>query len=223
MVMLFAFLVVGVLLWDQPWLLPFKLIAVMVHETGHALASLLVGGSVDQVTLALDQSGRCLSLLPNSVLARIVVFSSGYVGAAVAGAALLIATFRFGGRRWVLVAACAWFSFMGLVYAGDLFTRIFCAVMALALVLCARFLPDGAIATLNLFLAAFTALYAAADLRDDLWNGDVRPFSDAGLLAGATGVPALFWALLWSAAAIAVLGLGVHVALREKESPDTDS
>lgn len=198
-------LAVGIFFWDSPVLWPLKMLVVMIHETGHALAALLVGGEVSRVTLAADQSGSCLSRIPTGFLAKVTVYSAGYLGSALAGAALLLFTYRFQARRLILGAACAWLGAMGLLYAGDLFTLLFCLGTALLSGLAARFLPGGAVESSNLFLAAFCSLYAAMDLKDDLWNSAVRASSDAALLAELTVVPAIVWAALWTAFSLAVL------------------
>ncbi|HZI11585.1 MAG TPA: M50 family metallopeptidase [Myxococcus sp.] len=207
---------VGWYFWYSPFFWPLKVLVVMMHESGHALATLLVGGSVDKIHLAADQSGSCLSRLPPGFLAKVAVYSGGYLGSAVAGAGLLLATFRFRLRRWVLGAACVWLAVMGLVYAGDLFTLLFCLGMALAMGLGAKFLPDGAVDFVNLFIAAFTALYAVFDLRDDLWNPAVRSRSDAALLADITWVPAVAWAGLWTLLAVGLLAVAAYWSMHAK-------
>jgi hypothetical protein len=187
----------------------------MGHETGHALASLVVGGSVDHVSLSADESGQCLSSIPEGFFAKTIVYSAGYVGSALIAVLLLVFTYRFNWRRLMLGAACAWLTLMGVFYARDGFTLLFCVVMAGLFALAARFLPAAAVGALNLFLSAFTALYAVMDLKDDLWNGAVRAQSDAQLLADLTIVPALAWALLWTAVSVVVMAFGVRFALQE--------
>jgi hypothetical protein len=103
---------------------------------------------------------------------------------------------------------------MGVLYAGDGFTLAFCLGTALALGLAAKYLPDGRVDMLNLFLAAFTALYVAFDLRSDLWHGAVRSVSDAAVLAHLTPVPTWAWAALWSFVSLALLGLFTRWSLR---------
>jgi hypothetical protein len=207
-------LVAGTLLWDYPVVLPLKLLVVAMHETGHALASLLVGGSVDRITLASNESGACLSRLPQGVFRQIFVYSAGYLGSAVAGALLLLATYRLRLRRAVLGGLSVWLAVIGLLYGRDPFTLCFCFGAAVALGLAARFLPPGAVDAVNLFLAAFSSLYAVIDLRDDLWNSAVRSQSDAALLAGVTYVPSVVWAALWTLGSLAILGLFAWGALR---------
>ena len=213
MALLLLFLGVGWYFWDSPVLLPVKLLVVMMHESGHAIASLIVGGEVQHITLRADQSGECFSRLPVGVFRQIIVFSAGYLGSAVAGAVLLLATFRFRLRRWVLGAACVWLVVMGVLYARDPFTLLFCLGTAGVLGVAAKFLPAEAVDVVNLFLASFTALYALFDFRDDLWNSAVRGHSDAGLLAQQTWVPAIIWAGLWSLIGFALLGWAAYKSM----------
>lgn len=204
----------AVVFWDSAVLWPLKLLVVAIHETGHAAATLLVGGSVTRLSVAADESGACLSLLPDSFFGKVVVYSAGYTGSALAGGALLLATFRFRMRRAILVLLAVWLGGLALLFARDFFTILFCVGTATALAVCARWLPDDAVDVLNLFLAAFTAMYAVFDLRSDLWSSEVRGRSDAALLAEVTWIPAVVWAVLWSLFSLAVLGLCVAWSLR---------
>jgi hypothetical protein len=219
LVLLLLFLAGGWYFWDASALLPLKLLVVMMHESGHAIATLLVGGEVKSIAVRLDQSGACLSALPPGVFRKIIVFSAGYLGSAVMGAVLLLATFRFRLRRWVLGAACVWLAVMGVLYAADAFTLAFCLGTAVVLGLAAKLLPDGGVDVLNLFLAAFTALYALFDIRDDLWNSAVRAGSDAALLAEHTWVPAILWAVLWTLLGVALLGWAAYKSLHADHRP----
>ncbi len=217
--LLVGIVVAGAFFWDAPALLPFKLLAVMGHETGHALAALVVGGSVDRVSLSLDESGECLSRIPDGFFARVLVFSAGYVGSAIISVLLLVLSFRFDARRLMLGAACLWLALMGLFYARDAFTLLFSLGMAALFGVGAKWLPGALVGGLNLFIASFTALYAVMDLKDDLWNSAVRSHSDAQLLANVTIVPALVWAALWTLVSVAVLLAGAWLALRSPTPP----
>src|SRR5215831_8098814 len=204
---LVLFLALALAFWNSPVLLPLKLLVVMMHETGHALATLLVGGSVQRVVIALNQSGACLSQLPPGWGAKVLVYSAGYLGSALAGGALMLATFRFRASRAVLAALCLWLLVMAAFYAGDAFTLGFCVATALALGLGAKLLPASAVDLVNLFLAAFSSLYVLFDLREGLWNPVARAHSDAALLASLTFIPQLVWAAVWTLLAILLLGL----------------
>jgi hypothetical protein len=211
-----AFVAAGLFFWDSPFLTPVKLLVVMGHETGHALATLLVGGEVQRVVLAADQSGACLSALPPGAWPTILAYSAGYVGSAIAGAVLLLLAFRFRLARGVLGAYAVWLAGMAIFFGGSPFTVGYCVGMAVVLGAAARWVPLLGVRLLVLFLAAFTGLYALFDLRDDLWNSAVRAQSDAALLAARTPVPAFVWAGLWSVVSIVVLGWAAAVSLRSR-------
>lgn len=212
-------LAAGVFFWDSPALWPLKLFVVAVHESGHALATWAVGGSVQRILLARDESGACLSRLPPSLFGQVLVYSAGYVGSAMAGGLMLIATFRFRLQRAVLWAACLWLGALALLLAGNAFTLLFCLGTALALGLCARFLPAAAVDVINLFMAAFTALYVVFDLRDDLWDGATRKVSDAALLAQVTWIPAMAWAAVWTLFSLAALFAAGRISVHRPRAP----
>ncbi len=214
LLLLAVLVAVGLLLWDSPLLLPVKLLVVMGHETGHALATWLAGGQVQRVVLSADQSGACLSAVPPGIWPTILVYSAGYVGSAIAGAVLLVLAFRLRLARGVLALYAVWLAAMAVLVAGSAFTVAFCLGMAAVLAASARWLPLLGVRLLVLFLATFTGLYALFDLRDDLWNATVRAHSDAALLAAQTPVPAFLWAGLWSLLSMAILGWGVLLSLR---------
>lgn len=145
------------------------------------------------------------------------MYSGGYVGSAIIAVALLLLTYRFNARRFMLGAAAVWLLVMALFYGRDLFTLGFCVGMAALFAAGARWLPLELVGGLNLFIATFTALYAAMDLKDDLWTREVRAMSDAQLLANVTIVPAIVWALAWTLLSVGILALGGWLALRERK------
>ena len=206
-------------LWTAPWLAPLRLLVVLVHETGHALATLLFGGRVERIVVGADESGQCLSSLPAGWLPQIAVYSAGYVGSAISGALQLVLAFRFRLHRAVLYAMGVWVTAMGVIYAGNAFTLAYCLGMGAVLLVLARVLPAGGVRALVTVIAVFTGLYALFDLRDDLWSPGGGP-SDAVLLAAQTHVPAVIWALLWSAVSVAILVLAGSLSLRGARPED---
>src|SRR5262245_34171917 len=85
-------LVVSLTPWAPFLLYPFKLFTTWVHECGHALMTVIVGGRVTSVTIEPDTSGLTRGLVPASRLAGGAVASSGYLSAAIVGCLLLAAT-----------------------------------------------------------------------------------------------------------------------------------
>ncbi|HEY1332817.1 MAG TPA: M50 family metallopeptidase, partial [Myxococcaceae bacterium] len=170
LVVLGLLVLAGLWFWSAPWLAPLRLLVVLVHETGHAIATLLFGGRVERIIVGADESGQCLSSLPAGWLPQIAVYSAGYVGSAISGALQLVLAFRFRLHRSVLYAMGAWVTAMGVIYAGNAFTLAYCLAMGAVLLVLARVLPAGAVRGLVMVIAVFTGLYALFDLRDDLWR-----------------------------------------------------
>jgi Peptidase M50B-like len=196
----------GVLFWNTWPLYPFKLLVVLMHESGHAAATLLVGGSVDAIRISPGQGGLTLSRFPPSVLREIVIASAGYVGSAVSGCVLLYVAARSRLGRWPLIALAGWCTLIALLYVRDAFTLLFVGGCALALGLLARFGAVWLRRAVLTFLAAFSCCYALYDIRDDLlhlasWSGG----TDADALARATFIPAIVWGVAWAALSIGLV------------------
>jgi hypothetical protein len=192
--------VAGVLFWNTWPLYPFKLLVVLMHESGHAAATLLVGGSVQSIRISPDQGGLTVSLLPPSLLREIVISSAGYVGSAISACVLLWLAARSKEGRWPLIALAGWCALVAALYVRDAFTLLFTAGCALALFLLARWGAAWLRRGILVFLAAFSCCYALYDIRDDLFH--VRSWSgatDADALARLTLVPAIVWGIAWGA------------------------
>ena len=202
-----ASFVAGLLLWNTWLLWPFRLLVVLMHESGHAAATLLVGGSVERIQIAANEGGSTLSSFAPSLLSQTVVSSAGYVGSTVSGCALLWVAARSRAARWPLLALAAWTSAVALLWVRDGFTLLFVGGAALVLVLVGRFAPVSLRRALLVFLATFSVSYALYDIRDDLLHLASRGPSDAEVLAQATFIPAVVWGLGWGVLSLALVAL----------------
>jgi len=215
--------VLGILFWNTWPLYPFKLLVVLMHESGHAAATLLVGGSVDRVIISSDAgNGLTMSRFPPSLLREIVISSAGYVGSTVSGCVLLWIAARSKEGRWPLIALAAWCGLVTVLYVRDSFTFVFVGGCALALGLIARFGPPLLRRGLLVFLAAFSCSYALYDIRDNLFQLAGSGRTDADALARATFIPAIVWAVAWgilSLLLVAVTLRRILVAAPEREQP----
>ena len=196
----------GVLFWNTWPLYPFKLLVVLMHESGHAAATLLVGGSVQSIRVSPDQGGLTVSLFPPSLLREIVISSAGYVGSAVSACVLLYLAARSKEGRWPLIALAAWCGLVAALYVRDFFTLAFTGGCAVALLLLARYGAAWLRRGVLVFLAAFSSCYALYDIRDDLFH--LRSWSgatDADALARVTLVPAIVWGVAWAALSLGLV------------------
>jgi hypothetical protein len=179
-------------------LYPFGLFTTWIHECGHALATVLVGGHVTAVTIQADASGLTRSLVPEGHVARGIVASAGYLGAALCGC-LLIAATRVERRAHVLLGGVGAFMLLTLVlWIRNPFGAAVVAIWAAVLILLARQGLGPAAQFLVGLLAIQVALNAVYDIRV-LYLVDGR--SDAVTMTHLFLLPAWVWATVWMLAA----------------------
>ncbi|MCA1590959.1 MAG: M50 family metallopeptidase, partial [Acidobacteria bacterium] len=97
---------VTVLLWFLPFaeylVYPIRLFVTFVHESSHALMSVLTGGSVQSLTIAPDGSGQVYSY--NDYLSGLLVASAGYLGTTAFGVLMLFLIRRAFSPNKILIA-----------------------------------------------------------------------------------------------------------------------
>jgi hypothetical protein len=186
------------LLWPTPFVYPFKIFVVFLHELSHAAAAVATGGTVAAITLDWREGGLTYTYGGNGFL----ILSAGYLGSLLWGLALLaIARSR---PRWtplVIQALGVLTVLVTIGYVRNGFGLAFGLVFGALLVVAGRRLPrDGAVLLLTA-LGLTSALYALLDIRSDILQ---RPGldSDARMLAELTGIPTLFWGVLWAGIAL---------------------
>lgn len=185
--------------WDNPFVWPLKILVVLFHELGHALAALLTGGEVVSIGLSPDQGGVTHTRGGFAFL----VLNAGYLGSLAFGVALLAASRTpTSARRGVMVLA-ALLAVATLWWVRPVFSFGFgfAAAVTAALAVLARRGGDDLARWVVRTLGVFSALYALWDVRSDVFSSQAGQ-SDAGALAELTWIPAPVWGLTW-------LGLGV--------------
>ena len=212
LVLFVAIGVAGLLLWFTPFILPFKIFVVFLHETSHALAVIATGGQVRSMNVTIWQSGYVLHTggMP------IIVASAGYVGSACFGGLMLILASRDELTRGIFGFLSALFALVTLVFVRNLFGIIFgFGSAALFAVLAWKHVPLSAYFVD--VLAVLSSLYAVYDLSDFLALGRR---TDATILAQLTHVPAIVWAFTWTGVSIIVVFVAFRIAIRRPPKPD---
>ena len=197
-------LVVSLTPWAEFILYPFRLFTTWVHECGHALMTVLVGGRVASITIEPDASGLTHSLVPVGRIAGGLVASSGYLGAAVVGCLLMAAT-RV--EKWAHVILMALGAFMLLtlvLWMRNVFGFVVVLAWGLVLVTLARKGISDALRFLLSLLAIQVALNSVYDIRALFLIG--RGQSDAATMARLFLLPSWVWAMSWMLISVAMLG-----------------
>lgn len=200
---LLVFLSLAIVLTLFPlWSLPLKWFETLFHETSHALAAVLTGGSVDKISLSFDGSGLAWSRggIP------FVIAWAGYAGALFWGA-LLYAMGSAMARNTVRWTAGA------LLIAGSLQAFFWLqadvatyAIMTVLLVIVALMLHPWAAKLAKPFLRLIGAFVLVSAIISPSYLLKTDQANDAITLANMTGIPAQMWAVGW-------MGLGVLTAL----------
>jgi hypothetical protein len=195
--------------WNHVALWPIKLLVVLFHELGHAVAAWATGGTVIAIGLSPQEGGVTVTQGGS----RLIILNAGYLGSLVAGVGLLAAS-RNGLVARAVVGA------LGVLLIGvDLFYVTlfsfgfwFTGVMGLVLLAVAALVPGFILKWVVRGLGVFSVLYALADVWSDVFARalDVSVRSDAVALAELTMIPAVVWGGAW-----VVAGLGLLVLLRK--------
>ena len=205
-------LLVSLTPWAQVLLYPFKLFTTWVHECGHALMTVLVGGRVTSITIEPDTSGLTESLLPVGRVARGLVASSGYLGAALVGCLLMAATRVEKWARVILLGLAACMLVTLAIWMRNLFGFAAVLAWAVALVALAGKGMGHASRFLLSLLAVQVALNSVYDIRV-LFLID-RGRSDAATMARLFLLPSWIWATAWMLISVAMLGATLSMTRR---------
>ncbi len=195
---------------------PVRLFVTLLHESAHALASLVTGGSVAYIRIRSDGGGITATrggLMP-------IISSAGYLGTVLYGSVLLAWCKDARRARVALGATALLIAAMTLFFVRPLFDFGFWIGAVWSLFLGVLFFSASARVAqfLTGFLAVQSCLNALFDLKMlfALSASEEAP-TDALAMQEVTLIPAVVWALLWSgiSAGILVFALrGYRQALR---------
>lgn len=176
-----------VFFWQSPFLKPFKLFVVFLHEISHALATMLTGGELAAISIDWDESGATYAASGRGIFFIIAI--AGYIGSILWGYLMLKASLS---GQWIRTVSLlvgltviffGFFPESGPVAAQKsdrLLKYLISGGWGLTLTVSAFILPRFNHALL-FFLGGITALYALYDLNDFV-HGDLMR-TDAGILA----------------------------------------
>lgn len=197
---------------------PLLLISTLVHELGHGLAALLVGGSFHRLEIWPDGSGAAHWSGRVGAVRQAMVAAGGLVGPAIAAAVGFAVGRSAKGARVLWYALAAGLALALLLVVRNLFGFVFVAALAaLAAFIAARVRAAWAQLLLVFFSVQLAlSVFSRADyLFTKVAQTGRGPMpSDAAQIANALIGPYWFWGALCGAVSLAALGLGVALAWR---------
>jgi len=213
---------------------PFRIFVTFIHEGGHALAALLTGNSVQSLNVQMSGAGETYTT-QGGTFSRMFISSAGYLSAMAFGAVMLVLIRRRAAARVILFISSFLilfltfvFGFLKPIFSGPPaswwsvpFTFIAGVVISLGLFAIGRWSSERVALFIVSMIAVQCILNAVLDLKTVFFLSS--PFAtsvpnDALNMYEATGVPAIFWAVLWIAVAfgILLLALRLYVARRDR-------
>jgi len=229
---------ISVLLWFIPYAevltYPFRIFVTFIHEGGHAIVALLTGNSVAALNVAPNASGETYST-SGGLISQFLISSAGYVGAMAFGGLLLVLIRRTVAARLVLLGSAILIFTLTMIFglikpiftitawSGIPFTLLAGTVISVGLFLIARFASAKVATFFVSFLAVQCVLNALFDLKTVLFLSVQPVATDAANMARVTGIPAIFWTVIWIALALGILwfAMRLYVAGRDKSyQPD---
>lgn len=212
---------------DMYWVAyPLVLISTVVHEMGHGVAALLVGGRWADFHMFSDASGYASTWAPDGA-ARAFVMAGGLCGPAVAGAVFLALGRRPKSARWALGATGAFFALSEILWVRGGFGWMFVgALAAICLVIALKASAEVAQIAL-IFLATQLALsvYSRSDylftkgVTGQTVGASGNHVSDVQGMAQNLGLPYWFWGALCAAFSAAVLLAAAWLYFRPARGP----
>lgn len=210
---LIAISVVVFALWSTPVVFPLKILVVFLHEVSHGLAAILTGGSIEAISLSVQEGGHAITRGGN----RFVILTAGYLGSLLLGVMLLLIALRTHADR----AAMGLFGLITLLvtvlYIRDIFPLVFCGITGLAMLATAWFLSRPINDFVLRVIGLSSVIYVPYDIfSDTIARSELR--SDAYMLAEEFGGPTMFWGGLWLVLSLAVIGFCLRYTLGQNSN-----
>lgn len=199
-------------LWSTLALYPIKLFVVLLHEVSHGIAAIVTGGEVLVIEVNERIGGYCQYRGGN----RLAVASAGYLGSLVWGGLILVVASRTAWSRQLGTALSALLIVVTMLWIRNSFGVFYTIGIAIALFVLCRFLPGFLVRVLMQFLGTASCLYVIVDIYEDV----IRVYqdgSDADTLATLTGIPAMFWGIIWAAIALVMILYSFYLAAKTPE------
>ena len=197
-------------------LYPLTLLATWVHEMGHGLTALLVGGRFDELQIFGDASGVALATAPTG-LRSALVSAGGLVGPPIAGAAMLL--FARGQRRAAIALGGL---ALAITISLGVWVRSIVGWVALAPVAALLGMVAWRWRSGRVWVAQFLAVCFGLDtlaridylFESSAFIGGEMRASDVANIASSLFPPAILWGALIALFDLALLGGAFYLAFR---------
>ena len=229
--LLIAAAVLTVMLWQFPFgnylLYPFYLLGTWIHEMGHGLAALLVGGSFIKLEVFADGSGLAYygysegSLLLGTRLSIALIAAAGLVFPPMVGGAMILASRSLRGAMFGLVFLLGLMALSLLVWVRNGFGFVAIGAMTGVLALLIYVVPPAHLRFLAKFIGVQAALGTFLNWRylfTKYANVGGASLSDTGVMEAQLWLPYWFWGGAIALFSAGLLFFSLHLAYRKAQT-----
>lgn len=164
---------------------PITIFVTFLHEFGHALATLITGGSVNSITINSDGSGCTVS----AGGIESIILMGGYVGSIILGN-LMILLSDIKRSKIVLYVISALMLITSIIWYDNIFSSLMLTIFAIILLIFSKYKKY-----ILLFLGTTSVAYILKDY-------DIGPSSDLNHYSGI--ISAQIWMYIWLVIAIII-------------------
>ena len=194
---------------------PLILLATLVHELGHGLTAMLLGGSFKRLQLWWNGSGAATYEGRFSALSRALIAAGGPLGPPLAALALFWAGTGRDSAHVALAAVASVCLLVAVLFVRNLFGFVFVLLLGASLALLAWLATDPVAQFACAFLALQMSLsvFSRADylFRAQARTGGGMMASDTAQIAAAIGLPYWFWGGVIALLSVAVVAYGLWI------------
>ena len=199
--------------WSSTIAFPIRILIVFLHELSHAIAAVMTGGKVLELTLSPLEGGSATTLGGNFFF----IASAGYLGSLLIGLGILFLAVRTDLDRWIVAVLGAMLLGLTLWYFRTKFAFGFGVISGAVLLIAARY---GGIILCDLILRIIgltSIIYVPYDIiSDTLPRSSSR--SDARNIAETFGGPTMFWGGLWLVLSLLAIAAAARFGLGERSN-----
>lgn len=197
----------AVLLIEIPFIsIPFKWFESYFHEISHGLSAIFTGGNIVRIQLFPNGAGLCTTQGGS----RFVISFFGYAGAAIWGVCIYwFASMHQRMAQVFTVFIAILLSVTLLLWVRDILS--FC-IMSILLVLTLLKFKLHNLRYFQISLQFIGALILVNSMKSPWYLFDGRSLGDGAALANITGIPEIFWILIWFSIGLS----GVYLLAKSK-------
>jgi hypothetical protein len=189
-----------IIAWDYSILYPLKLLVVFFHESSHALAALLTGGTVKELIINKDQGGHVISQGGN----QFIILSAGYIGSLLWGVVIYLTSVKTNYDKTIMAVLAVSIIIITVVFSRSLFSWLFGLLTGGVMLLMAKYLAEKYNDFALRVIGLTSMMYAPLDIYSDTISRSYLP-SDAYLLAEYTGGATILWGGIWIIISVIVI------------------